>query len=107
VIVMYLEVVFVNKLRYTENEGPVRIQCKRLVPIYVFPEMKLLIPKQNYVLSPSSYTHRSVRYLHISRTGLPILLRENMWTDPGNIYTAHRHMNVEIGNEAAQFPEME
>jgi hypothetical protein len=21
--------------------GPVRIQCKRLVPIYVFPEMKL------------------------------------------------------------------
>ncbi len=41
---------------YTANEGPVRIQYKCLVPIYVFPEMKLLFPKQNYyVLSPSSY----------------------------------------------------
>jgi hypothetical protein len=43
---------------YTTNEGPVRIQYKCLVPIYVFPEMKLLFPKQNYsVLPPSSYTH--------------------------------------------------
>ncbi len=38
---------------YTANEGPLRIQYKCLVPIYVFPEMKLLFPKQNYnVLSP-------------------------------------------------------
>ncbi len=46
----------------TANEGPVRVQYKCLVPIYVFPEMKLFFPKQNSnVMSPSSYTQISVR----------------------------------------------
>ncbi len=50
-------------------------------PFYVLPEMKLIVSKHNYnVLSPSSYTHISVRDLYISRIGLPILLQGNMWT---------------------------
>jgi hypothetical protein len=49
----------------------------------------------------------SVRDLYISRIGLSILLQPNLWTDLGNIYTSHKHISVEIGTEAAQFPKKE
>ncbi len=53
-----------NSVR-TANVGPVRVQYKCLVPIYVVPETKLLFPKQNYnVLFPSSYTYIPVRDLY-------------------------------------------
>ncbi len=38
-----------RKIKHTANEGPVRIQYKGLAPIYVFTEMKLLFPKQNFM----------------------------------------------------------
>ncbi len=73
-------------LHFTANEGPVKILYKCLVPIYVFPEMKLLLPKQNYnVLPPRSYTPISVRDLYISRINQSILPQGNMWTNLGNI----------------------
>ncbi len=31
------------------------------------------------------HIHVSMSYLNIPTIGLPILLQENMWTDPGNI----------------------
>jgi hypothetical protein len=59
--------------------------------------MKLLFTKHNYnFLSPSSYTHMSVKDLYISRINLPILLRGNMWTEPeGYINRSQTH---ECGN---------
>jgi hypothetical protein len=47
--------------------------------------------------SPDFHVHVSVSDLYNLIIGLPILLQENMWTDP------HRYINVEIGPEAAQF----
>jgi hypothetical protein len=49
---------------HTAKEGPVKILYKCQIPIYVFPEMKMIFLKQNYnVLSPSSYAHIYVKDL--------------------------------------------
>jgi hypothetical protein len=92
---------------YTANEGPVRIPYKCLVPIYVFPEIKLrslLFPKQNYnVLYLNFQIHVSVSniYTGYSQDQSASFSAANKQTDPENIKIAHRHMNIGIGNEAA------
>ncbi len=48
----------------------------------------------------------SLSELYIPTMGLPFMLEEKCGPILG-IYIAHRHMNVEIGAEAAQFPEKE
>jgi hypothetical protein len=75
-------------LYHNANEGPVKIQSKCLVPIHVFPEMKLrflVISKQNYkVLSPYFHIHVSLSDLYTPRIRLPVFLQTNKQTGPGN-----------------------
>ena len=48
--------------------------------------LKQIFPEKEYRgLSPNFHIHVSVSGLYIPTIDLPILLQENMWTDPGNI----------------------
>jgi hypothetical protein len=83
------------------------IQYKCLVPIYVFPEMKLLFPKQKFnVLSPSSYTLNCERFIYFqdqSAFSAPGKYVDRSWKYINRTQT----LSVEIGTEAAKFPEKE
>ncbi len=67
-------------------------------PIYVF------LFWESRGLSPNFHIHVSVSDLYIPRFGPHIFLQQNRRIDLGNKQIAHRHMNVEIGTVAAQFP---
>ncbi len=90
------------------NWRTMRIQYKCLVLMYVFPEMKLLYPKLNYnVLSSSSYTHISVRFIYFQDRSAYYAAGKYEDRSGKYINLAHRNMNVEIRTEAVQFPEKE
>ncbi len=67
---------------------------------------KQIFPEKEYRgLSPNFHIHGSVSDLYISAIGLPSLLEEICRPILGTI--AHRHTNIQIGAEAALFPEKE
>jgi hypothetical protein len=72
--------------------------------------LKQIFPEKEYWgLSPNFHIHGSVSELNIPTMGLPVLLYEICRLILG-IYKsliAQRQMNVEIGAEAAPFPEKE
>ncbi len=71
--------------------------------------LKQIFPKKELRgHSPNFQIHVSVRDLYVYSHDLSAYSAVgNMWTNPGNIYTARRPMNVEIRTEAVQFPEKE
>ncbi len=55
------------------------------------------------VLSPNFLILVSASALYIPRIGLPILLQPYRQTNPGNILSACRYMNVGLRNKTAHF----
>jgi hypothetical protein len=64
------------------------------------------IPRKGIAQPQSWFPHSCVCMsdLYIPTISLPILLQENMWTDPGIMYIAHRTLERGIWTKAVQFP---
>jgi hypothetical protein len=60
--------------------------------------LKKNIPRKGISGPQSQFPHSFVcERIIFSDDGSAFSAGGNMWTDPGNILIAHRHMNVEIG----------
>jgi hypothetical protein len=64
------------------------------------------IPRKGIARPESQFPHTCERFIY-SHDRSTYSAAGNMWTDPRNIKIGLIHMNVEIGTEAAHFPETE
>jgi hypothetical protein len=98
---------FFLSIQYTANEGPVRIQYYVWFPFKYSQKWNCYFQDRMFCLAVPTLIYLWEIYIFPGSVCLffcreicgPIL--------HGNIQIAHRHMNVEIGTDAAQFPEKE
>ncbi len=100
------QAIFSLLLSHIANEGPVRIQYKCLVPIYVYAEMKLLglgISKTDLQCSVSLFPHSCICEQFIFSRDRSAYFAAAKQADRSCEYLKHSQIHeVRIGNEAAQ-----
>ncbi len=89
---------------HTANEGSVRIKYKCLVPIYVFPKMKLWDPVISKTELYVMFCLQISTFMYMWAGSLCLFCCSQIDRQLlGILKIAHRYMNVGIGEEAAQF----
>jgi hypothetical protein len=90
-----------KKTRSRKSRGivPLRTLHTAILHTTQYRKSKQIFPeKELHGLSLSFHIHASVSDLYIPTIGLPILLQENMWTDPGKpdfLYIIHLLQDTE------------